>query len=83
MLLYDAKELFISMPISTARPSDEVISSHLPILCFHSCFDNLSIDTGVKLAGIGLPATAASGALVANTLARVQDHISLLESIGL
>ena len=34
-------------------------------------------------AGIGLPATAASGALVANTLAKVGDHIEVLESIGL
>mmetsp|Transcript_35617 Transcript_35617/g.100819 ORF Transcript_35617/g.100819 Transcript_35617/m.100819 type:complete len:607 (+) Transcript_35617:192-2012(+) len=33
--------------------------------------------------GIGLPATAASGALVANTLAEVGAHVEMLESIGL
>jgi hypothetical protein len=34
-------------------------------------------------AGIGLPATAASGAIVANTLANVGSHIEMLERIGL
>jgi len=33
--------------------------------------------------GIGLPATAASGAIVANTLASVGAHVEMLERIGL
>ena len=33
--------------------------------------------------GIGLPAVAASGAVVANTLVPLKKHIELLDSIGL
>lgn len=33
--------------------------------------------------GIGVPAAAASGMIAANTLARVWDHLRLLDSLGL
>ena len=33
--------------------------------------------------GIGVPAAAASGMIAANTLARVWDHVKLLDSLGL
>ncbi len=33
-------------------------------------------------AGIGLPAVAASGAITANSLASVDQHLSLLDELG-
>jgi hypothetical protein len=35
------------------------------------------------ITGIGLPAVAASGAITANTLSSITDHMKMLEEIGI